>query len=382
MGIHRRILREPEKPMKVLFITGSFPPMKCGVGDYTYILAKAMAGRENIQVSVITSKDTEGTSDSRPIVVPLMKQWSFSESSAVLRFLESWRPDVVHIQYPTLGYAKRLMPSFLPLLIHREGYKVVQTWHDPLSRKGLFRYIPNAIARDTLVVVESNYESKLPAFYRWFLRRKRHQFIPVGSNIPRVTVNETEQLHIRSKFDALENRLIAYFGFISPAKGIETLLEVADPNQDRIVLICDLHPTEKYHNNILQRLGNSDWSGKVFVTGFLPAEEVGKILCASDAAVFPFVDGLSMRNASVLAARMQGIFVLTTHKDRRGYDVGENMYYAGPGDVVEMRNALRHHAGTRISPGSGVPTDWNSIVDAHLRLYSELCEIPTGVSIR
>lgn len=368
--------------MKVLFITGSFPPMKCGVGDYICILAKAMAARENMQVAVITSKDTEGTSDSRPIIVPLMKKWSFSESSSVLRFIESWRPDLVHIQYPSRGYAKRLMPSFLPLFIHREGYKVVQTWHEPLSRKGLFRYFPNAITRDTLVVVDSKYESKLPAFYRWIIRRKRQDFIPVGSNIPRVTVNETERLHIRSKFDALENRLIAYFGFVSPAKGMETLLEAADPNRDRIVLICDLQPADKYHNGILHRLENRDWSGKIFVTGFLPAEEAGKILFASDAAVFPFVDGLSIRNASVLAARMQGTFVLTTHKDRRGYDDRENVYYAVPGDVVEMRNALRRHSGTKISPGSGEPNDWNSIVDAHLRLYSELREIRTGESVR
>ena len=46
--------------MKVLLVTGSFPPMKCGVGDYTACLAEALARKPNIEVAVLTSQGAEG----------------------------------------------------------------------------------------------------------------------------------------------------------------------------------------------------------------------------------------------------------------------------------------------------------------------------------
>ncbi len=45
--------------MRVMLITGSFPPMHCGVGDYTCKLAAALAERADLCVTVLTSRGAE-----------------------------------------------------------------------------------------------------------------------------------------------------------------------------------------------------------------------------------------------------------------------------------------------------------------------------------
>ena len=42
---------------KVLMITGSYPPMRCGVGGYAEILTKLMRRRNGLVMGVLTSAD-------------------------------------------------------------------------------------------------------------------------------------------------------------------------------------------------------------------------------------------------------------------------------------------------------------------------------------
>ena len=42
--------------IRVLLITGSYPPMKCGVGSYSQRLAMALADYSGVKVTVLTDK--------------------------------------------------------------------------------------------------------------------------------------------------------------------------------------------------------------------------------------------------------------------------------------------------------------------------------------
>ncbi len=96
---------------------------------------------------------------------------------------------------------------------------------------------------------------------------------------------------VRSEVGANIGGLIVYFGFASPAKGIESLFEIADPQRHRLVLICDLSAEDTYQASILSLASRGDWTGKVTVTGYLPPEQAGRLLAAADAVVFPFLNG-------------------------------------------------------------------------------------------
>ncbi|MGH7742559.1 MAG: glycosyltransferase, partial [Candidatus Eiseniibacteriota bacterium] len=112
---------------------------------------------------------------------------------------------------------------------------------------------------------------------------------------------------------------------------------------------------------------------RVSVTGFLPAEEVSRVLAAADAAVFPFREGGGEWNTTLQGAAAQGTFVLTTSANPSGYDAAMNAYTARVDDIAEMRQALVTYAGRRASLDQiPAPASWGSIAEAHLELYADV----------
>jgi glycosyltransferase involved in cell wall biosynthesis len=344
--------------------------MPCGVGDYTAQLAKTLGRRGDVTAAVLTGIAAEGSEAEGVELFPVVRTWGIAEAPSIVGRIRRWRPDVVHIEYPTHYY--REIQWVLPALARIANGPVVQTWHEYYSSRS-WPGILNAALAGGLIVVRPNYREKMPRWYRWLIRRKEFRFIPNASSIPAVRLTEDERTAVRSKVGAHGHELIAYFGFASPAKGIESLFEIADPQRHRLVLICGLSAEDAYQASILALANRRDWAGKFVVTGFLPPEEAGRLMAAADAAVFPFRDGGGEWNSSIHGAAAQGTFVLTTSREHRGYDAGKNIHYAMPGDLGEMRQALREHIGKRnLAPEETPAAGWNSIADSHVELYQAL----------
>lgn len=359
--------------MKILLVCGSFPPMKCGVGDYTALLAKSLGRRKDTSVAILTHVAARSTgSDFSFELFPVAQNWQISDAIRIVNTVRAWRPDIMHIQYPGQGYGLRVLPAFLPTLFHLLHVPVVQTWHEYLP-KGSRRHLLNAILPGGLVAVRPHYKAIMPSWYRWLLRHKHFQFIPNASAVPRVHLSDAERSAVRTQFARASRYLIVFFGFIYPLKGIELLFEVADPARDHLVLVGDLNSGDPYHASILERVQRGPWAGKVTTTGFLPAEDVGRLLAAADAVVLPFRDGGGVWSTSVHGAAIQGTFVLTTSRERHGYDPSENIYYARPDGVADMRQALNLYIGNRTTNNATSQcADWDSIADTHVHLYRSL----------
>ncbi|MGC9333113.1 MAG: glycogen/starch synthase, partial [Anaerolineae bacterium] len=88
--------------MKVLFVTGEFPPMQGGVGDYTREIGLALAG-QGCQVQVATSVHA-GPAEGLD-VLPVVERWGWGSWGILLDIIHSQSPDVVHIQYQAAAYA-------------------------------------------------------------------------------------------------------------------------------------------------------------------------------------------------------------------------------------------------------------------------------------
>ena len=367
--------------MRILLISGSLPPMKCGVGDYTACLANALGKRKDATVAVLSDVAAGIAGQKENVeVFPIVDGWTIFDAVKIIRKIRSWRPDVVHIQYHTQGYGRHILPRLLSSLLWLLNVPVTQTWHEcfytQLTR-GL-PALPNLLIPGEVIVVMPGHKEMMHPWYRWIARHKHFRFIPNASSIPSVNLTAQQRADIRARFAPEAQHLIAYFGFAFPRKGIETIFEIADPLSSSIVLICDLSsgdPAHKqfhmYHKLLLDRIHSEPWAGRVSVTGFLPSEEVGRILAAADAAVFPFKDSGGIWNTSIHAAMLQGTFVLTTAREKHGYDPAGNVYYALPDDVADMRQALNLYIGRRKTPDAGY-ADWDSIADAHVRHYSSV----------
>ncbi|MCL5884791.1 MAG: glycosyltransferase [Deltaproteobacteria bacterium] len=357
--------------MRVLLVSGAYPPMQCGIGDYTARLARSLGKRKDVTVAVLT--DTAAGSAIEDVTLfPLVRTWGLRETSTVLGLMRKWRPDIVHVQYPSHSYRK--IQWVLPTLAWLASGPVVQTWHEYYSPRN-WPSVLNAALPGGLVVVRPHYMEKMPGWFRWLNRHKEVRYIPNASSIPAVSLTETERNVIHARLGASESVLIAYFGFAYPAKEIEALFEIADPQRDRLVLICDLSAADAYQASILALANRDDWAGKVTVTGFLPPDEAANLLAAADAVVLPFRDGGGEWNSSIHSAAVQGTFVLTNSRESQGYDEDANIYYALPSDVPNMQRALRQYAGRRRRRTPAIQgTNWDSIASAHMELYQSLLE--------
>jgi glycosyltransferase involved in cell wall biosynthesis len=361
--------------MRVLVITGSFPPMKCGVGDYSYSLVKAIAAIPGAHVAVLTSTcGGEGSGRSDGIeMFPVMETWALAEGQKVTKVIRCWSPDIVHIQYPTQGYGSALLPWLLPLISFLMGKKVVQTWHERCVFKHAPKLFLKSIIPGALVVVRPSYREDLRFILRWALWNKRVVFIQNASALPRNVLGEQEKATLKRRYLRKQKRLIVFFGFVYPNKGVELLFDIANPASDQIVIAGEIGQGGDCHQEIMRRASADAWLGKVTATGFLTLDDVAGLLAVADAVILPFRDGGGEWNTSIHGAILQGTFVITTSLSRNGYDKKHHVYYAKVDDVQEMKSALELYAGRTREYAAEVDTDaWPQIAAEHLSLYEHL----------
>lgn len=363
--------------MKVLLISGSFPPMRCGVGDYTGHLAEALAAQAGVEVGVLTSQGARTSGESRNGIFPVVGVWAPRDFPKIMAVLRRWKPDVVHIQYPSQGYAGRRFASLLPVLCHLAGFRVVQTWHEyHLTRRPWLWFLAQLPVSGAVVVVRPHFLEKMTPLLRRTLRNKTWSFIPNASSIPAVTLTATDRESVRTSYGRGQAELVVYFGFMYPKKGVERLFQILDPSRQHLVIIGEVRESDEYHRAVLSCATSPPWTGKVTLAGFLPAEEVARVIAAADAVVLPFTDGAGDWNTSLHGAQAQGTFVLTTSDTQHGYDLEKNTYFARPDDVAGMRNALAQYCGRRSAPRPSAGPTWQSIADAHLEVYRQVLVAP------
>lgn len=359
-----------------MLITGSFPPMKCGVGDYSYELAKAIAADPEINVGVLTSVFGMREGYACGIeVFPIMNRWGFSEVMRAIKIIWHWSPDIVHIQYPTQGYGNGILPWLLPLFSFLMRKKVVQTWHEGYSRRNAPKLFLKAIIPGGLVVVRPQFKENLHPALRWAFLNKKFVFIRNASAIPRANLNNEETLELRKYYLKNQKRLIVFFGFVHKNKGVELLFEISSPTTDKIVIAGEIPENESCHSEIVKRSSDKQWQEKVTVTGFLPSSEVAALLAIADAVILPFRVGGGEWNTSIHSAVLQGSFVITTSLTKSGYDEKLNVYYAKVDDVQEMKLALNTYAGKRRMHDIDIDIDkdeWRQIAKDHISFYENI----------
>jgi glycosyltransferase involved in cell wall biosynthesis len=363
--------------MRVLLITGSFPPMKCGVGDYSYSLAKALITNQKVCVGVLTSElgDLRGKVAGIE-VFPIIKRWRLSEIMNVIKIIHSWSPDIVHIQYPTQGYGNGFLPWVLPIILFFMKKKVVQTWHELYPKRDVFKLLLKSIAPSNLVFVNSQYEKNLHPYLKWALWRKKVIFIPNASAIPRLYFSALEKKTIKKKYLKKQSRLIIFFGFIYPHKGVELLFDIADPNIDHIVIAGEYDEKSSYINIIKQCASAKIWLGKVTFAGFLSPRKISALLGVADAVLLPFRHGSNEWNSSVHAAVLNGAFIITTSLTFNGYDKKSNIYFAKVDNIPEMKSALLNYAGERRKYHPDIDCDkWHKIANQHSFFYKRILAI-------
>jgi glycosyltransferase involved in cell wall biosynthesis len=114
--------------VKVLLVSGEFPPQIGGVADYTALLGRALQ-EHGVEVAVATSIRADDAKQPFPVHAGL-PHWGWSTWPTLYLLAQQEAPDIVHIQYQTAAYAMHPAICMLPIWLRHRGHRVVTTFHD------------------------------------------------------------------------------------------------------------------------------------------------------------------------------------------------------------------------------------------------------------
>lgn len=365
--------------MRVMIVTGSLPPMKCGVGDYTKHLADSLAKYSGVDVGVLTDWRVLTRNENPDVfkytfdLFPKIRG-GLNDIYPVIKLVKSWKPDLVHFQFPTMGYKDwGIFQLLIPAIIWLMRFPIVMTWHEPyrVTKIKWISYFSTKYLMFLfrgLIVVRSNYLELMPEWFKNAITKKKYICISNASTIPVRKFDNAISEKTKRNLGVTNKNLIIFFGFAFENKNVELLFDICDPGQDHITLICDLHESFPYHQKIIRLMQSEMWRNSCNFTGYLPANDVADILVSADAVVLPFSCGGGDWNTSIHAVNDQGAFLLTTSLEQEGYLKATNTYYAKPGDVGEMKLALRNYVGIK-QQKPNIHDRWKSIAVAHFSFY-------------
>lgn len=369
------------QPHRILIICASSPPVRCGVGDYSVALCESLATHAGLTVGFLTTahphRQIVDADRSGFQLLPSPPTWSPWYFGRCCRDISAWKADLIHVQWPAQGYDGPLAGLIAQWFRRWCRRPVVVTLHEHLPPSaapfGTSRMLANAAC--AITSVRPDFCDGFAVGMSSCVSHKPFFFIPNASHIPRVrpTPQQAEAFRARHRLEP-QQAIIAYFGLLYPDRGVEDLFSIADPDHHRLFIAGDaITSSDSYKTELAAVAAQPRWRDRATMLGFLPVEEAGLLLALADAVVLPFKHGGGIWNTSIHAARTQGTFVLSTSKQLRGYDLAHNVYWAAPGNIAEMRQALKTHLGNRALPDATDVPSWKDIALRHNDVYARFC---------
>jgi len=271
---------------KISIITGTYPPEKCGVGDYTYNLMQ--------------------TEEAKDWKLYYYTDWSYKTLLKKIKQLKNSEEDILNIQYPSMGYGYSLVPHFLCLyfsLFSRKKFTVTIHEFIRMGRKSKMASMIFLIFAQRLIF--TNAFEREAAIQKISFVKKKSSVLKIYSNIKQSPV--LPEISNR-KYD------IGYFGLISPLKGIEDFLSVikqilVNYPDYRIYLMGQTQPEyEGFYDKILNE------AKEIGITLFLNEDQnfVTETLSNTKLCYLPYPDGVSERRGSFLAVVLNYCLIVTT----------------------------------------------------------------------
>ncbi|MBN1384998.1 MAG: glycosyltransferase family 4 protein [Elusimicrobia bacterium] len=330
--------------MKVLMVTPTYPPTKCGMADYTELLCKNLS--KSHEVYVLTTKIAHIFPGN---VAGIMNNWSVFEYGKVRKFVGKIKPDVIHIQYHERDFPGKILAGFLPYLFGRR-IKVVTSlafvdFGNPVScflAKMIVKY-----SSHLTVTTDQDYITVTEKFREY--KDKVHKVFD-GPNIL-YNGNTVDRNNIRKKLGITDTEtLLLNFGFLKGDKGIEEIIHAARKLLDRggkikVLFIAGGHhdkASENYRNKLEKLIKELKLENYVIWLGYVEKGKVSEYIKSCDIGVMPFRDGISGMRSSYWSLLAHGIPTVTTSGRfiPSGLENKKNTILILPEDDEELANAV------------------------------------------
>lgn len=340
----------------MILVTGTYPPQKCGVADYSYrLLESETAQKSNWKLLHIKNTSLVGIVD-------------------VVKELKSIDDINVNIQYPSINFSRKLLPHFLCIYLRCFTKKIVSvTIHEYTQLHWLSKLFMNIFFWFSHKLIFTNEFERGAVVKASRCVKKKSRVIKIFSNISKS--DKIKKIGDR-KYD------IGYFGYIRHGKGIEEFIEVVEKLNSKnntikaYILGQRLEGLEEFADSVSQK---SNKIGIEVMEG-LPDNEVADILADTKVAFLPYPDGLSERRGSYLAyirnlslvVSTEGKFV--TESQRRTFSIVSVSKAPVELDRIlslseEEQDVLQEKVVTFVK--TEIPSSWEEVVAQ----YNEYLEI-------
>ena len=305
--------------MQVAYVSSCLP-RKCGIATFTANLSESVGKYTGPDSASYVAVNNNGSYDYRPGVIFEIERDRLEDYFLAASMVNSSAVDVVSLQHE-FGLFGGPDGSFLKVFLKHLQKPVVTTLHTILKN-------PTSSQKETLIdVVEQSEEivvmnrlgiDLLSEIYN--ISRSKINLIPHG--VPESEYRDPSyykrQLQLEDRF------LILTFGFISPNKGIETVLNalplLVKKHPNTLYMVQGItHPEEKkhngenYRNNLEQIVRKLDLSRNViFVDAFVDDETLNCFVGAADIVVFPYHSEAQITSGVLSTALSKGKAIIST----------------------------------------------------------------------
>src|SRR3990170_252306 len=292
--------------MKVLWVT-TFPPRRCGIGDYAADLADALTKTEDLHLRVLTYRDGLSTGVTRTNGFEVSRALGGTVSARGLKSeIRTFEPDIVHLQSASFLHP----PGVNGSLADSCEVPLVTTVHDTPSSWRVFHVIPGLrkiYKKTSCFLVHSRAVARTMSIFQGIDEGKVVE-IAHGVDLDRYSPRSPRG-EVLGRYGLEGQRIILFFGFVRPGKGLETLLEawkkVESSFADAILVVAGGVPTEamryhlllkseaRYPARIRRLTSQLGLSNRVVFTGYVPGLLVPGLLAAAEIVVLPYEGGVS-----------------------------------------------------------------------------------------
>lgn len=323
----------------------------CGVGDYTYQISRYL---EALSVETRVFDRTV---------------WDRRGLRGLLKELKRFGADILHVQYPTIGYFRAFTAPLIEVL--SPAPHVVLTSHEFVHAHPVRKFCVGFMSRHAdASIFPSGFEQR--AFLSKYPGLEAACFvIPIASNIEPIE---------HPSFDGRDPDCVLYFGQIRPQKGIEDFIQLAEiacsnNKKYKFRLVGTPHPNHRsYFNTLMERIE----SLPIMCDIGCPPEKVQEIFRGCTYAYLPFPDGASERRGSLLAVLSSGLATVTTLGAQTPEELKRGVTFAGsPSEALKELDSLSSQPDERDRKSAhglqfAAGFSWEKIASQHLSLYGKI----------
>jgi glycosyltransferase involved in cell wall biosynthesis len=286
-------------------------------------------------------------------------QWRLRDVPELIRRVRAESPDIVHLQYPTHGFRRSLVPHLLHLGL--TGLPRLTALHDFAGQRWPVRLGMSVFTLGGRLVVTGELD-RAAVVRRHPWTRRRLSVIPIGSNIPGGAWQPSGAF------------TIVHFGMLRPQKGVEDMIRLAGLCRQhgrpyRTVIIGAVVPHAREYAQSLFDL--AEGAGVEWRLNATP-DQVSETLRHAHVAYLAPPCGVHERRGTLLAAATNGLPVVAkvdweTPAFLRDYVIPASSPEAALAAIDSLANApLRLHQQSDRSVELGRIFSWTTIADQYI----------------